>query len=224
MISHNLTSGWEFKQLDDNQEALNVANSANGWLPATLPGSIHQDLIAAGRIPDPFFGANEHEVQWIGKTDWLYRCTFDWSSDQRGADQVDLCFDGLDTFATVWLNGELILSSENMFVPARVAVKRLLNPTGNTLLIRFDSALRRGQELEGQYSPHLVWNGDTSRVFVRKAQYHYGWDWGPTLLTAGVWRPVRLEAYTARIDELNAPVEVSADLKTAVLPIEVTLD
>jgi len=223
-----LTTGWQVVQsasaTDDlATNILKEAEAAQGWLSATVPGSVHQDLIAAGRIPDPFFGTNENDVQWVGEADWLYRCMFDSPADWSTSDQIDLCFEGLDTFATVWLNGESILTSDNMFVPARVPVKHLLKPAGNTLLIRFESALQRGHALEAQYGKRAAWNGDPSRVYVRKAQYHYGWDWGPTLLTAGLWRPVRLELYTTRIVEVAAPAEVSADLKKATLPVTVTL-
>lgn len=220
----SLSAGWQVKASDATLDLPAEFAALDGWLPANVPGSVHQDLLRAGRIPDPFFGTNEHDVKWIGETDWLYRCTFDVPDSLLTSEQVALCFDGLDTFVEVWLNGTLILVSENMFVPRRVDVRPLLKPTGNMLHIRFASAFLRGRALEEKYGPRLAWNGDTSRVYVRKAQYHYGWDWGPTLLTAGLWRPVYLEAYTTRITDLHVPAEVSADLRTATLPVTLTLD
>src|SRR5262249_11567870 len=106
---------------------------------------------------------------------------------------------------------------------ARIAVKRLLKPSGNVLVIRFESALRRGKEREATYDKRPAWNGNPSRVYVRKAQYHYGWDWGPTLLTAGLWRPVYLEAYSNRIVDVAINPQISEDLAEAVLYGAITL-
>ncbi len=219
-----LTANWQLKAHDARQPLAEAFSSPDGWLPATVPGSVHQDLLTAGAIPDPFIGLNELDVQWIGERDWLYRGTFDLPAALLGEDEVTLCFDGLDTYATVWLNGQQILQSENMFVPARVAVKEQLRGGSNELRIHFASALKRGQALEAEQGKMTVWNGDPSRVYVRKAQYHYGWDWGPTLLTAGPWRAIRLEAYSTRIADLHSPIEVSADLQEAKIPIQVTLE
>jgi len=197
--------------------------ATDGWTPANVPGVVQQDLLAAGRIPDPFVGLNEHEVRWVGERDWLYRCRFDLPEEIAGEDHVDLCFDGLDTIATVWLNGEEILRSDNQFVPHRVPVKALLRPTGNELRLSFDSALLAGQALQAHYGPRDAWNGDPSRVYVRKAGYNYGWDWGPVIMTAGPWRPIHLEAYGARIASLHAPAEVAPDLRSAAIPVAVRI-
>ncbi|MDQ4075514.1 MAG: glycoside hydrolase family 2 protein [Chloroflexota bacterium] len=212
------------KERKDGSPLSKDLSSGDGWIPASVPGTVHQDLMAAGRIPDPFIGLNELDVQWVGERDWLYRCHFDLSPDYTDARTITLCFDGLDTFATVWLNGQKILVSDNMFVPQRVPVGRLLQEGHNELRILFESAWWRGKEREVQHGVSHVWNGDASRVYVRKAQYHYGWDWGPTLLTAGPWRAVRLEAYDARIAELHCPVEVSAELDRSTLPVTVDVE
>ncbi len=219
-----LDAGWQLKQHDPARDLLEEFSAADGWVPASVPGTVHQDLLAAGRIPDPFVGLNEHDVQWVGEADWLYRCRFDLEPDVLDTGNVSLWFEGLDTFATVWLNGQQILISDNMFIPQRVAVGPLLRPGQNDLWILFESAWRRGREREARYGKMAVWNGDTSRVYVRKAQYHYGWDWGPCLLTAGPWRPVWLEASRHRIAELHCPVEVAADLQSALLPISVEIE
>lgn len=220
----NLAAGWQLKARDPSSSLDAAVASRDGWLPASVPGTVHQTLVDAGRIPDPFIGRNELDVQWVGERDWLYRCEFEVPADILGANIQTLCFDGLDTFATVWLNGEQILVSDNMFVPHRVPVTHLLREKHNELHIVFESALRRGEEREEEYGVSHVWNGDASRVYVRKAQYHYGWDWGPTLLTAGPWREIRLEAYDARIVHLHCPPEVAADLSHVVLPVEVVVD
>ncbi|MEZ4726234.1 MAG: hypothetical protein R3E79_03760 [Caldilineaceae bacterium] len=219
-----LSTGWTLKARDPSVALATDFAAPADWLPARAPGSVHQDLLAAGRIPDPFVGLNELDVQWVGEEDWLYRCQFDLDSAFLEAEAISLCFDGLDTFATVWLNGHQLLVSDNMFVPHRLAVKALLYPGRNELQLLFASALRRGKEREAHYGQLQVWNGDASRVYVRKAQYHYGWDWGPVLLTAGPWRAVRLEAYRARIADLHCPSTVAADLQSAILPVQVMLE
>ncbi len=219
-----LSANWLLKQRDATRALTDDFSAPDGWLPASVPGTVHQDLLAAGRIPDPFVGLNENEVQWVGEADWLYRCAFDLDTALLDAGQLDLCLDGLDTFATVWLNGQQVLTSDNMFVPQRLPVAELLRPGENELRLLFESALRRGQQRQAEYSVLTAWNGDFSRLYVRKAQYAFGWDWGPCLITAGPWLPIRLEAYTRRIDEIHCPVEVAPDLSHATLPITVTLD
>jgi len=218
-----LSANWLLKQRDSARSLAEDFAAPDGWLPASVPGTVHQDLLAAGRIPDPFVGLNERDVQWVGEADWLYRCAFDLDPAFLDAAQLDLCLDGLDTFATVWLNGQQILSSDNMFIPQRLSVTGLLRPGQNELRLLFESALRRGQQRQAEYSVLTAWNGDFSRLYVRKAQYAFGWDWGPCLITAGPWLPIRLEAYTQRIDEINCPVEVALDLGHATLPVTMTL-
>src|SRR5579859_4341787 len=221
----DLTNNWQFKQLSPASDPLQSAKTGDDWHSASVPGTVHTDLMQAGLIPDPFWRTNEQDAQWVGEVDWLYRCAFDVPEAALANEHVALCFDGLDTFATVWLNNEQILVSDNMFIPSRLDVKHLLESGDNTLLIRFESAVRRGREREtpNPTNQQRVWNGDSSRVFVRKAQYHYGWDWGPTLMTAGIWRSVRLEADNNRIVEVNPVVEVSDDLKQAVINVQVAL-
>lgn len=219
-----LTDDWSVKQRDSARPLVDDLAAADGWLPARVPGTIHQDLLAAERIPDPFWGLNERAVQWVGEADWLYRCALDVSAELLDAPLIDLCCDGLDTFATVLLNGAPVLSSDNMFLPQRVAVKQRLRAGRNELAIVFESALRRGKALEAEHGAGIVWNTDASRVHVRKAQYHYGWDWGPCLITAGIWQPIRLEAYATRIAELHCPAEIAPDLQHATISARVTLE
>src|SRR5688572_12669440 len=95
-----LQQQWQFKQRDTAHAITDDFTSTQGWLPASVPGTVHQDLLAAGQIPDPFLGLNEKDVQWVGESEWLYRSTFDVSAEILANDHVDLCFDGLDTYAT----------------------------------------------------------------------------------------------------------------------------
>jgi beta-mannosidase len=156
---------WEFKQAD-KQDAQ--------FLPASqFPTNVHLDLMHHGLIADPFMGKNEADVQWVGEAQWTYKTTITAPSVPAGARAI-LAFDGLDTFATVVLNGTTILETDNMFIPERVDVTAVLKEE-NELVITFDSAYLRGWKLVEKYPEHKwgVWNGDNSRLAVRKAQYHW---------------------------------------------------
>ncbi len=184
---------------------------ARDWLEATVPGTVHGDLLRHGLIPDPFTGLNELGVQWVGQTAWTYRATFTVTPEQLQSPHLDLCLDGLDTLCTVRLNGAVLLRSDNMFVPHRLDVTAHVQLGENTLTLHFEPALPHGRALEATHGARAVWNGDPSRVYVRKAQYHYGWDWGPVILTAGPWQDVTLHAYHARLDDVHAPLTVGPD-------------
>lgn len=186
------------------------------WPVAQFPTNIHLDLLHNGLIPDPFIGKNETDVQWVGETQWVYRTKF--FSPEIVRRKAVLAFDGLDTYATVMLNGYEILKTEDMFIPERVDVTRYLKSSGeNVMQITFDSTFEIGKKIVKDNPMHQwgCWNGDPSRLAVRKAQYHYGWDWGPALLTCGPWRPINLELYTSRIADLCFSVEIDDSLKSA---------
>jgi beta-mannosidase len=220
-MSTVLHSGWAFKQRKP-QENLEMDFAGDGWRTAQVPGTAHTDLLAHGLIPDPFYGTNELDVQWVGETDWLYKLEFE-VAETSG--QSDLCFDGLDTFAKVWLNGALILESDNFFLAHRVNVTQKLRVGQNELKVLFENSWHQGKQLEaanGGANP--VWNGDSSRLYIRKAQYHYGWDWGPKLITTGFWRGVRLETFSARIADVHAPITVSDDLASAEFAVKLELE
>lgn len=126
-----------------------------------------------GRIPDPFVGLNEIDVEWVGEKSWTYRTTFSAPERADGTD-VYLIFEGLDTIATVKLNDAVILQSDNMFLSHRVNVTKLIQEK-NSLVIDFESALLRGRALEKEHSEYrfIAHNGETGRLAVRKAQYHW---------------------------------------------------
>lgn len=168
-------------------------------------------------MDDPFIGFNEVKTSWANEKSWVYRNTFQSPSVPEGA-AVDLVFEGLDTFASVKLDGEIILQSDNMFLAHRINItKALQSGDEHTLEIEFDSALLKAHEIRAQHPDHkwVGFNGDTSRLAVRKAQYHWGWDWGPVLMTAGIWRPVYLEVYTARVVDLWPRSHLVSDQQTA---------
>ncbi|TWU76317.1 hypothetical protein ED733_005824 [Metarhizium rileyi] len=204
-----INKNWQFRQADkDDASYLDVSQ---------FPTHIHLDLLHHKLIPDPYIGQNENEVQWIGETVWVYKTTFS-SPEQDPRAKAVLAFDGLDTFATVVLNGHTILKSDNMFVSQRVDATHLLKSTGdNVLVITFDAAYLRGWK-EVEKHPHHkwgCWNGDNSRLGVRKSQCHWGWDWGPVLMTCGPWRPIHLELYESRVVDLHAEIDIGEALKSA---------
>ena len=114
--------------------------SGSDWLPATVPGCVHTDLQRAGRIPDPFWGTNEAGLQWIDEREWEYETRFEADGPLLGEERVDLVADGLDTLATVRVNGRLVARTENMFIGFRWDIRPLLKPGSNTLSVRFASA------------------------------------------------------------------------------------
>lgn len=193
MLNQKIDSNWEFRQL-----------SLGKWMPATVPGTVHTDLMANGVIEDPFYRINETTQQWIDKVDWEYRCTFNAPEEITGKNIINLLFKGLDTYATVYLNSEKILESDNMHRTWKVDVKNEIKKGENTLHIVFDSPIKRGMKELEKYGLLLPASNDQSEnggmgankvsVFTRKAGYHYGWDWGPRLVTSGIWRDVILEA------------------------------
>ncbi len=207
-----------------------LADTLSIWLPATVPGTIHTDLLANGLIPDPFWRDRELVLQWIGEEDWVYRTTFQASPQLLEKEVVELVFHGLDTFADVRLNGRTILEADNMFRSWTVRVGGDLRPGENLLEIHFSSPLQPALEASAALPYALPAGNDRgdppSRVFVRKAAYHYGWDWGPRFVTSGIWRPVALVAWSgARIEDLHLTTDSISDdsaLLTAAVELQVS--
>ncbi|MBM3189240.1 MAG: glycoside hydrolase family 2 protein [Chloroflexi bacterium] len=184
-------------------------------IPATVPGCVHTDLLAAGLIPDPYYRDNEHRLLWIGESDWLYRRTFSVSQALLDHERVLLRCHGLDTLATITLNGQEIGRTDNMFRTWEFDVKRLLRADENTIEVRLDSPMayvrKRGAERNlpawgvGQ---HKLDGGG----WIRKEPCNFGWDWGPMLVTSGIWRDIELVAYNeARIADVSVAQEHSPE-------------
>ncbi len=170
--------------------------SGSAWLPATVPGCVHTDLIGAGAIPDPQRGTNEAGLQWIDERDWEYAAAFTVGADILDQEVVELVADGLDTVATVTLNGTDVARTENMFIGYRWSVKPLLRRGRNTIRIRFDSATRYIRTHRKGHTPRDI-NDPVGRcTVIRKEQCQFGWDWGPRYVTAGIWRDIRLEGWS----------------------------
>ena len=176
----SLDTNWSFRSLNSND-----------WYPATVPGNIYSDLIDNKLIEDPFIGANETKVQWVADSTWVYQTRFDVSSNTLNKDHLQLHFEGLDTYANVYLNDSLILSSNNAFRNYKIPVKKLIS-SRNTLAVHF-APTQIIEESEKSKLDYTLPEGN--RVFTRKAQFQYGWDWGPKLNTMGIWKEVSLQAW-----------------------------
>jgi len=182
----SLDHGWQFRQV--------AGATTNGWLPATVPGDVHLDLLANKKIPDPFFRDNEAKLQWIEKEAWEYQLTFNVTPAMLSRSHVDLVFDGLDAAAVVSINGVQVLSADNSFRIWRVSAKSHLHAGNNLLNVVFPSPIKAAEHAAS--SDYFRLKSKTEdKTYVRKAAYEYGWDWGPRFVTSGIWRPVRLEAW-----------------------------
>ncbi len=225
MIVKELNSSWEFSEKD----------SIN-WMPAEVPGCVHTDLIENKKIKDPFYRLNEHDLQWIDKKDWLYKTEFDLDQKVLSKDRIVIDFKGLDTYVDVYLNDQKVLSADNMFREWTVDVKKYLKVGKNKLKIEFKSPIREGLKFydangfvypgaeNDQAKLGQVEENKRVSIYTRKAGYHYGWDWGPRLVSSGIWRPVYLKAWdNARIHDLQiVQNKVNDDIAkfTAVLELE----
>ena len=229
-----LAFGWEFRALNATGRP-----EMSTWRTAQVPGVVQTDLLAAHLIPDPFYGGNESQLQWIGLTDWEYRTTFQVDAATLQHEHVDLVFDGLDTYAEVFLNEQPVLTANNMFRRWRVAAKPLLKPGSNTLRVVFHSPVT-SMIAKVKALPYILPSVSTANEgneenvatapYTRKAPYQYGWDWGPRYITSGIWKPVYLETWdAARVEnfhihqlkigrdeaELAAEVEIEASHSAA---------
>ncbi|MCJ8012157.1 beta galactosidase jelly roll domain-containing protein [Paenibacillus sp. KQZ6P-2] len=191
------------------------------WMASEVPGDVHTTLIRHGLIDDPFYGHNDQKCRWVEDRIWWYRTVFTLDEVPGPNERMELVFEGLDTFATVYLNGAELGSTDNMFISHTFEVSRELKPGKNVIAVKFDPVHAK----VGEKAVSTYWSGfSKERVWTRKNQSHYGWDWGPRLLCAGIWKEVRLEksrhaklehvyARTAEIGTDQALVDVSLEIK-----------
>lgn len=219
-MSEIVLENWSYREYDTSEWHKGVSGPLH---------EIHVDLLHNKAIPDPFIDMNEKDVQWVGEREWEYQSTFTLPKELADKKKHDILFEGLDTFATVYLNDVEILKADNYFVIFRSEDigKHLKYGEENTLRIKFDLALNVGREIEAKSNKKYgCFNGEASRLYIRKAQYHYGWDWGPVLLTCGIHEPIKLLSYDARIEDvyvnqhvdekLNATFDIEVELSDAV--------
>ena len=196
-LSIPLHENWEFKSLSDSD-----------WLPATVPGSVHTDLLVHNIIKDPFYRLQELDAQWVDKKDWEYKTQFTVDEAIFNKEQIELNFEGLDTYATVYLNNIEILKADNAFLGWKIDCKKHLKLGENSLKIVFDSPIKIGLEKQNSLGHRLKFalNDQSERgevgknrvaVFTRKPGYHYGWDWGPRLVSIGISQPIFLHAWNS---------------------------
>ena len=213
--SVTLHEGWTFRQVGREES-----------YPAQVPGVVHLDLFRNGLVGDPYYRDNEKGLQWVGKTDWEYRAEFAAPAETLGRRNVDLVFDGLDTYARVFLNGQEVQDADNMYRRWRVPVAGKLKAKGNELRVVFRSPIN--QDLakvtgSGYELPAVNDQGEKTSPYMRKAPYSFGWDWGPRFVTCGLWKPVRLEAWdVARIvDVAVRQREIGKEKATLTATVEV---
>lgn len=213
MQTQLLTGAWQFRQA-----------GTDDWLPATVPGGVHTDLLALGRIPDPFVGDNEKHVAWVAEADWEYRRSFTVSPELLAEERAFLVCDGLDTLATVVLNGQTLGQTDNMFRQYRWDVKALLRPGENDLRIAFASPVQYARAQQAARPLAGVSQAIPGGPHLRKAPCQFGWDWGPQLPPIGIWKAIRLEGVSgARLADVHVrqchvgdqvQVEVKAEVET----------
>jgi len=211
----SLGGTWQFRESGAGQ---------GDWRAGTVPGCVQLDLLRLGEVPDPFYRMNEIEMHRLEEKEWVYRKQFDMAEEDLESDEIDLVFEGIDTLADLYLNGTYLGRAEDMFMPYRYDVGEVLEAGANTIEVRFLSPLTTIKEIERVSPVTLMSSCESARPYIRKAQYSYGWDWGPRIAQVGLWRPVYLEVanrarvvdpffYTEALDGPDARVRVRASIE-----------
>lgn len=181
---------WQFKNAKETE-----------WLKAKVPGTVHTDLLNLKKIPDPYLANNESVLQYLENENWDYRTNILITKAELDNEHIDLQFDGLDTYAKVFVNDSLVLEANNMFRTWIIDIKKRLHVGKNTIFIQFESAVNKAKAEAAKLTYTLP--GD-EKVFVRKAQYQFGWDWGPRFVTCGIWKDVKLKFWNqAKINNIQ---------------------
>ena len=222
---HELNKNWVFSLAGSSTTSTipHKEIKSGKQFPAEVPGTIHTDLLNNKLIEDPFYSDNELRLNWISECGWIYQTKFDFNKDTNN--NIDLVFEGLDTICEIYLNGTKLGGSDNMFITYRYNVKDILKISDNTLKVIIKSPVQYASQQEKKYGKLPV-ALNSSRVHIRKAQYSFGWDWGPSFPTSGIWRKVYLEEWTdakienvsfstIKLDKNFAHVEVIVGIKSA---------
>ena len=182
-IHIQLNSNWQFKGIDTLD-----------WKSATVPGNIYTDLIAHQIIENPFVKNNEEKVQWVSNKSWEYKTTFSLSDAILKKENIELNFEGLDTYAKIYINGIYQLNTDNAFRKYSISLKDIPIKESNELRIVFQNtkSFEHSAKLNSKYKLP-----EGNRVYTRKAQFQYGWDWGPKLNTSGIWKNISINAWDA---------------------------
>ncbi|MCH2035151.1 MAG: glycoside hydrolase family 2 protein [Tenacibaculum sp.] len=191
-----ISENWTFKKSNDTI-----------WRTAEIPGTVHTDLMNHNIIENPFYRLNEHDVQWIDKEDWIYKTTFNITEDTFNKEQLEIEFHGIDTYSKIYINDTQVFTTDNMFRRYQIDIKKHIKIGENELKVILESPIKKGIEKFDSIDYQIeVSDNDLAKigkvkenkkvsVFSRKAGYHFGWDWGPRLVTSGIWRPVILKSW-----------------------------
>lgn len=225
LMEKDINSNWTFKEV--NGEIFGAA---------VVPGTIHTDLINNKLIEDPFYRLNEKKLQWIDKKDWEYKTILNITEEEFTKNNILLDFEGLDTYADIYLNDSIIMQTDNMFRRWEINIKAIAKLGDNSLKVILHSPIQKGLALLAKSPfPYPAINDQSENgelgdkkvsVFTRKAGYHYGWDWGPRLVTSGIWKPVKLKSWNnLKIkDVFIKQTNVSKEEAQLNFDIEVVLD
>lgn len=175
------------QRIDENWK---LYNDEGIEIPGHVPGDITADLYKAGKIEDPFFGLNHKELGWIPETDFTYQTCFDISEDIWESEDICLTFDGIDIFSEIYLNGHKLGTTDNMFLQYHYCVRDIVKKEGNILSVRMLSTKRKMSEIDTEDYWGIF---NTERLFIRKAQCQFGWDWAPDIPGYGIYKPVWIE-------------------------------
>ncbi len=194
-------------------------------VPATVPGCVHTDLMAADKIKDPFFRDNEEKLMWIGESDWVYSRTFEADAELLDNHRIIIRFEGLDTLADISVNGAKVASTDNMFRPYEFDVRDRLKRGENAIEVLFSSPVKYVRE---KMAERCILAQSFNKIpgvgYLRKEQCNFGWDWGPKCVTAGIWRPVRIFGYNrARLMDVCVRQDHGPDSKVK-LSLNVEVD
>ncbi len=228
----SLNSDWSFQsalELSPPIDALGQDIKSDGY-NTQLPNTVLNALLENGAIEDPFVRNNEARLQWLEKSDWIFQKRFDATPDMLLAKHVELILNGLDTYADVYLNDALVIKGNNLFRTWKADVRHFLQPKENVLKIYFTSPISKEKTAANNAYTDLPANPENTRVYTRKAGFHYGWDWGPRLVTCGLqsaeiqtWEDVKMtDVFLKQIQLttdsaiIDAQVSIESSIETTV--------
>ncbi|WP_405131986.1 glycoside hydrolase family 2 protein [Paenibacillus sp. FSL H8-0317] len=217
--SQDLSGQWKIQHFEVGEKrAMDVAAAAlddRFWIGAEVPGDVHAALVERSIIDPPYYGHNDAKSRWIEQKEWWYRTTFNLVRDAEIEEHFELVFEGLDTFATVYVNGHEVGKTANMLMSHTFNVTSLVRSGWNAIAVKFDPLHLHHRDKET-----FDWSSYTKeRPWLRKAAMNFGWDWGPRMVTVGIWGAVRLEKRTiAKLESVYARTE-SVSTELAVLHV-----
>ena len=197
-----ITSNTVVQDLGGEMWSLHEVGSAD-TIKASVPGDTYNDLLNAGRIPDPYFRDNNARVQWVADKDWVYERTFNVSEEILNKQNVRLVCHGLDTLATIWINDQKIADTDNMFRTYALDVKQYVKQGRNRLRVQFNTLTPYVREHEAAYNTQYGVDLKEDRSWVRKGPYMWSWDWCRTILTMGIWKNIELIGFDNRITDVG---------------------